>query len=577
MNNYLITKYRLLILVVALLASPLINGQQKFDKNFKVNKNAVIDLDISHAELRLETWDKNTVSIEAFIEGKKLDEKNLQKLLDQWNFSVTANKNRIEVRSKSKNKRYPFVYGNDISVFNSDSIAKSLDFIGPLIYNIVRPLTQSFSKYPHMEEFTNKMGPLKFDHEAYKKNSKAYMKQWEKKVKDAFGDEDHEKVDAWKKNTKDGFFDFSLNFKDGFFEIPKFPFGSYGSINFDSKAYKRNKKAYVDKLNRKHDTHVSIKEVDKWLEDMDVWETNFEKKWEKWGDDFGKKMKVWGESFGKKMNLNAKKLEESIKGFDKKIESWSENFEKNMEESIKGFDKKIESWAENFADKFDEDYTYSRNNKHNKNHSYGSIDIHPNTLSKIIIIKVPNSIIADVKIRYGILNMSSVNNIKANLAYSRLTAKRISGDQTSIKASYTPVKIENWEAGNLELRYSDDCVIKNANQLNLSANSADVKIGTLTGDAVINGSFGELLIEKMASTFSNLDVMLENTNALLKLPKNAFTLYYNGQRSHFNYPSSLKVREIKNGNNIIVKGYNQNNNSNKIITISAKFSDVVIQ
>ena len=46
---------------------------------------------------------------------------------------------------------------------------------------------------------------------------------------------------------------------------------------FDQAAYSKNKKNYVNQLNKKFNTKVSVKAVDKWLEDVEEWHESLEK------------------------------------------------------------------------------------------------------------------------------------------------------------------------------------------------------------------------------------------------------------------------------------------------------------
>ena len=156
-------------------------------------------------------------------------------------------------------------------------------------------------------------------------------------------------------------------------------------------------------------------------------------------------------------------------------------------------------------------------------------------------------------------------------------ANSIDGGQTLISASYAPVIIKIWKQGALNVKFVDKCSIDNVQNINLQANSCDVRIGNITNQAFLSGSFGDLRIDKVSDGFETLDISLENTDAIVKVPAGAFTFYFNGKKSTLKYPKSLQLKESKSADRVLVKGYNQNNSSNKTITINSTYSNVSLQ
>ena len=71
MNKLIITK--MLLFIVLLLSHDLI-GQQKLTKvsqSINVDKEAVVDLNTSYCNIVFETWNKDVVEVEAYIESDK--------------------------------------------------------------------------------------------------------------------------------------------------------------------------------------------------------------------------------------------------------------------------------------------------------------------------------------------------------------------------------------------------------------------------------------------------------------------------------------------------------------------------
>ena len=173
--------------------------------------------------------------------------------------------------------------------------------------------------------------------------------------------------------------------------------------------------------------------------------------------------------------------------------------------------------------------------------------------------------------------MADANNLKANLDYTPFKANSIDGGQTLISASYGPVTINTWKQGALNLKFVDKCSIETVQNINLQANSSDVRIGNITNQAFLSGSFGDLKIDKVSEGFETLDIRLENTDAKVKVPGGAFSFYFNGKKSTLKYPKSLQLKETKSADRVLVKGFNQNNSSNKTITINSTYSNVSLQ
>ena len=206
-------------------------------------------------------------------------------------------------------------------------------------------------------------------------------------------------------------------------------------------------------------------------------------------------------------NLSKKSLQ-NLKNWVKSLEKI---FEKKMEEAFNGDSKKGKKQYNNLF----EDASY-------------------NTI-KTIKIKMPKKAKLKLNVRHGELKMSSVlENAKGHISHGKFIANHINGDETSINVSYAKVDVANWISGQLKLKYVDDARIDNAENLILNAVSSDIEINNLSGTSVVNGSFGDLLINNISNTFNNLNIVLENSDARLNLPNTDYNLFYNGSKSSFN-------------------------------------------
>jgi hypothetical protein len=173
-----------------------------------------------------------------------------------------------------------------------------------------------------------------------------------------------------------------------------------------------------------------------------------------------------------------------------------------------------------------------------------------------------------INVRHGELKMASViYNLKADVSHSSIVLQSVDGGETSINASFSSVLVDSWNTGELKLNFVENAELKLVNELVLNANSSNVDINNLSGNAVIDGSFGDLKIKKIANTFHNLNIVLENSDAIIKLPSTDYNLFFQGNKSKFNQESTA---------NKSIKNYPSGaSNANKTIVINAKYSNVI--
>ncbi len=118
--------------------------------------------------------------------------------------------------------------------------------------NLVTPLMQSMGESmgaPLPPEFSEKMGNIKFDYEAYQKDGDKYIAKFEKEIEANFGDDFEEDMEKW------------------------------------ASQFEKNAENWEKNFEMK----------------MEINEEELEKSMEKWAESFGKDMEAWGESFGAQM------------------------------------------------------------------------------------------------------------------------------------------------------------------------------------------------------------------------------------------------------------------------------------
>jgi hypothetical protein len=462
--------------IALLCASPLM-AQTSRTESFSVSNDVLVEVNTTHTNVVFETWNKDKVEVEAYVEGESLSNAEKKEAFDNWKFDVLGNSKKIVISSQAGGTRW-----------KKGALAElppmpDMEFMGPLMDGLVMPLIENFEMPPLPDDLLENLGELHFDYEAYEADEKAYMEKWEKQIEKKFGKGFEMKMEKWGE-------------------------------------------AFGKQWEEKHGPEM-------------------ERNMEKWGEDFGKQMEAWGEDFGKRMEEWGKQIEEVYgdgKGNYSKEVITSPNGNKTI--IIKG----------------------SKNDNANDNR-----------VKRTIIVRMPKGAKTEINVRHGEIKMADAHNVKATLNYSPFTANSIGGGETLINASYAPVIVKNWNRGTLYLKYVDRCNLNEVATVNLQANSSDVRIGTITEKGTLSGSFGNLIIDKVADGFEGLDVLLENTDAVIKIPASAFSFYFNGKKSTLAYPKSLQLNHTKNNGRVLVKGFNRAKSADKLFTINATYSNVKLQ
>jgi len=529
MNNLIIWKRKIAI-VVLLFGTIGLVAQSKYKETFKVGDDVLVSVNTSHTNVIFETWNKNVVEIEAFVDGENLTEKEKEEIFKNWDLDVLGNSKKVVVTSNSGS-----LWGgveslgnleqiveleslNELSNLSSLEALKNLN-LDKLELNIVIPDIPEFRAFP----------------------------EW------PFGD--------GQPTVKSGKGNMGYMFDDG-------------NNNFDSDLYKKDKQKYVDKLNKKYNKKVTVKQVDKWLQEVDEWSEEFSAVMETWGENFGKefedkfgpefeeKMEKWGEEYEKKMQVWGEKFGEEI---EEKTQAIIMDVEKLTEKYEKASDKKHQVMTAPHGSK---KVILKMNNEDHELHSKAK---------KTIIIKMPKGTRTDINVRHGEVKMVDAFNIKANLDYSALSANSIDGGETLINVSYAPVEINHWKQGALLVKYVDNCRINSVTNIDLKSNSSDVSINSINKSALLRGSFGNLIINAIDDNFTNIDIVLENAEAKINLPNTAFSFDFIGKKTPCIYPATMNFNHSKKDGKVLVNGFNKYNTSDKKISINAVYSNVRMQ
>lgn len=328
------------------------------------------------------------------------------------------------------------------------------------------------------------------------------------------------------------------------------------------------------------------KDGEKYLKE---WQEKFQKDF---GEPYQKRMDEWQQKMGaKREEMQAKREEmlakrEQIR--EKRMETHADRMEnrsvarsKHAEKRAESHQKRMEIYqSRSYGDSTSAFFGphYSGENRPNIFY-FNSEDENRNfKVKKSIKIKMPKATKIEMNVRHGEVKMAgSTKNMNATLSHASLLAAVIEGDETKVMASYSPVSVQHWNYGNLEVAYSENVDLQEVLNLHLNASSSKVTIANLTKSAFIKNDFGPLAIQSISDDFETLDVSLENAVLICKLPSTAFKVYVNAKESEFDAPDILELEKFNDQGSIVYKGYQGDKNANKAVTIHSKYSEVVLE
>lgn len=352
-------------------------------------------------------------------------------------------------------------------------------------------------------------------------------------------------------------FDFDFEFED-LIEMPALPISP--KTAFDHKAFKKDGEKYLKKWQKEFQDSFDEEHI----EELERWSERMEERQEKM-------VKKRAEMIEKRSEMREKRDEKREERQEKMAEAREKRMELQLERRAKNDDDESRVIIIN-GDRISTKVNggpsifYSSSNGSNNNYK----------VKKTIKVKMPKGMKIKMDVRHGEVKLAeNTKNLNAILSHASLWASTIDGDQTTISASYSPVSVQNWNYGQLNAKYSDNVALKEVLHLRLDATSSDVTIDNLVNTAFIQNAFGPLLIKSVDSSFSEIDIALQNAELSFKTPGVPFTIYVNGTSSDISMPENITLEQTKNHNTTIQKGYFKNKNADSAITINSKHSDVV--
>ncbi|MGJ5642233.1 hypothetical protein [Formosa sp. S-31] len=494
-----------------------VQAQQKLTKasqSLKVDKNVTIKLKSDYTTIKVDTWNKDIIEVEAFIESDKLSKEELQQALEQWRVDVSGSDDYVTITSSGMSGNMGNLEFYDLASLEAlKDLESELAPIPPLppipnLGMLPMPNIPEMPQMPALPELPEGISSFDFDYDTYKKEGEAYLDKWSKTYQDKYGKEYQEKMKKWAK------------------EFEKSGFGDY----------EKEMEAWGEKFGKEYG------------EKMEAWGKQFG---ESFGKDFEKNMEAWGKSFEKQMEAREKQMELRE----------SQRVARESQRDAQIAAREHSRIAREHANENRKSVIIRKTNRGELNPS----------VKKTLIIHMPKKANLKVDVKYGELQfVSAVENLNAEMSHTKLTANTIDGSKTSINVSYAPVEISNWNQGNLVLNFVDQAQLQSCKRMVLNSNSSNIDVVNLTENAIINGSFGDLKIKNITDTFQNLSIVLENSTAVISLPESDYNLQYQGKQSKFMHPKKTATDQVANFS--IGDAF-----SNKSIIVNAKYSKVLME
>ncbi|TNJ43062.1 hypothetical protein KFZ70_11725 [Tamlana fucoidanivorans] len=483
-----------LVFTLSLLTATGVMAQQKLIKvsqAIKVNSDVNINLNTSHCNIVFDTWKKDVVEIEAYIEGEQLSEEELDDALKSWKIDIDATTDKVTIGTQGR--------GTNVWVYRTDTHGD-----GEAVEAVIKELKYELAEIPEID----------FDV--------------------------HVEVPEVPEIP----------------EIPELPPlpplpEGVGAVTFDYNAYKKEGEKYLEAYSKKFEEAYG----EAFAKKMQAWSETFEERWNE--EEFNKKMEEWGERYAENMEAHQERIiahearnqvhkerAEAIKTQVKRRQEELKHHQKERVILLKEREKRIEELV------------------HGKAHG---------KVKKTIKIKMPKGTKLKVDVKHGEIEFAAnIDNLRADLAYTKFKAQSIDGSLTSINASYSPVYVSTWHVGQLNLKYVKKAQIDYANHLVLNATSSNVDVNHLLKSAVIDGTIGDLKILNIDDKFSSLNMILQNSDVVINLPDVDCNVQYNGTKSRFSHPKKSPNEQVSNFST-------GNLASGKSIVVNAKYSTVTMQ
>ncbi|MBU2945171.1 hypothetical protein [Zobellia uliginosa] len=188
------------LMVVLCLISIGANGQKKerrSTESFKVEDNAILDINTSYTDIEFDTWNKNQVEIETTIALEGATDREVEAYFKKEGFSILGNSKKVSIVSNNDEEwSKSFVHIGDLQIEMPDIPevdAFNFDFYFSELMEIPMP------PEPPMPP---KAPNPNFDHEAFEREGESYLRKWQEDFQKNFGEPYEREMQEWQQKME---------------------------------------------------------------------------------------------------------------------------------------------------------------------------------------------------------------------------------------------------------------------------------------------------------------------------------------------------------------------------------------
>lgn len=174
-----------------------VNAQKQtktYKEIFNVNKDAVLDINTSNADIEFETWSKDQIQVETVLEIDGMSAKEAEEYFERNELKVIGNSKKVEVstgRGAFFSNNFSFSSSHPTIIHSKGQLAKAINLISDMdsLY-ITTPPNLMHINTPS------------FDYKVYKKDGKKYLAKWQKKFEKEFDEKKVKELEEWAKKME---------------------------------------------------------------------------------------------------------------------------------------------------------------------------------------------------------------------------------------------------------------------------------------------------------------------------------------------------------------------------------------
>jgi len=179
-----------------------VNAQKQaktFTETFNVNKDAVLDINTSNADIVFETWNKDQIQVETVLEIEGMSAKEAEEYFKRNEVKVIGNSKKVEVSTGGGG-----LFSNNFNFnYNLPTVIRSNNVQLPQVINSIKNLTFEVDSLRIITppNFMSYNTP-NFDYERYEKEGEKYLAKWQKKFEKEFDEKKVKELEEWAKKME---------------------------------------------------------------------------------------------------------------------------------------------------------------------------------------------------------------------------------------------------------------------------------------------------------------------------------------------------------------------------------------